>query len=233
MLILALAFAAPLAIAQDGVADSAEDIVVTARRSIDAPIGDAVEQWRTLCFDAMRQARQFRAPTDDPDWQPLDADDRRRFAVLDEGVPAYGLSDPARRHTLLIKFERFDRPESLIEDRCTMVVVGGADHARMIADINRVMRSQGTERHVGETDGSPSVRGWRQRIWTAMPPRNSAAWRGVEASGSARAGGTWIVVSDTARFYRANDYVLADLKIRQGAGQPLSVVTLSVTRRKA
>lgn len=209
-------------------ADGIEEIVVAARPGPLPPLRDAIEYYRAYCFDANRLSGQSAPPVDDSDWQPLDEATRRRFGVTDPASPAFGLADRRRGRTLLVKFERFARPGGLIENRCTLVVIGGRDHAALVGQMSALFRGPGTERHVGAPDGTPRIAGWRQWLWTGMPQRRSRSWRAVTPSRSA-GGGTWVVVTDPS-FYDSFDYVLGDLKIRQ-RGRPLSVLSFAYTTR--
>ena len=207
---------------------SFEEIVVRARPGPPAPLRDAIDYYRSYCFDANRRTGRSAPPVEDSDWQPLDEAMRRRFGVGDPDSSAFGLADRGRERTLLMKFERFARPGGLIESRCTLVILGGRDHAALVGQMSALFRGPGTERHVGERDGSPRIGGWRQWLWTGMPQRRSRDWRVVASSRSTR-GGTWVVVTDPS-FYDSFDYVLGDLKIRQ-SGRPLSVLSFAYTTR--
>jgi hypothetical protein len=206
------------------------DIVVTARPGPLRPLRDAIDYYRDYCFDANRLSGRSAPPVDDSDWQPLDDTTRRQFGVTDPDSPAFGLVDRARQRTLLLKFERLLRPGGLIESRCTLVVIGGNEHGRLVRQMSALFHGTGTQRHVGAVDGAPSLRGWRQWLWTGMPQRGSRSWRVVAGSGPVRPGGTWVVVTDL-RFYDNNDYVLGDLKIREGAGRPVSMLSFAFTTR--
>ena len=218
-----LAAPAP-AIAQD---DDFADIEVVARPGPLPPLRDAIDYFRDLCFEANRQSGRSAAPVDDTDWQALGAGLRRRLAVEDPEGLAYGLADPARQRTLLLKIERFARPNRLIESRCTLVVIGGGEHAALPGRMAALFGGPGTERHVGELDGVPSLPGWRQWLWTAMPGRGARNWRVRSARGGSPG---WLVVTDTA-FYDRFDYVLGDLKTRRRGGSSVSMLSFSLTRR--
>lgn len=232
MLAAGVAVGSPPAAAQQAApppTEAIDDIVITARPGTPAPLPDAVDYWRRQCFEPMRTARRFAPPEDDGDWAPLDAASRRKFGIADPAVPAYGLADPERGHSLIVKFERIAQPGRLTERRCTMVVVGGRDHARLVPAVSAVFRAVGTRRHVGEDVGTPALPGWEQWLWTGMPPRGSDAWRGVEPKGAGRGGGTFIVVTDRELFYRRNDYIFADLKLRETPDRPLAMLSFSHT----
>lgn len=211
-----------------GPAEGLEEIVVAAPPGPLPPLRDAIEYYRSYCFDANRLSGRSAPPVDDSDWQPLDEPTRRRFGLSEPDSPAFGLADRRRGRTLLIKFERLAQPGGLVENRCTLVILGGRDHAALVGQMSALFRGPGTERHVGDPDGSPRIAGWRQWLWTGMPQRGSRNWRVVTPSRAAR-GGTWVVVTDP-NFYDSHDYVLGDLKIRQ-LGSPLSVLSFAYTTR--
>jgi hypothetical protein len=208
--------------------DELESIVVTARPGPLPPLRDAIDYFRLFCFEANRLTGRSAAP-DDGDWQRLDSAARERLGIADPEAGAFGLADRARRRTLLLKIERIDRPGRLVESRCTLIVIGGDEHGRLASDMAVLFRGPGTQRHVGEADGVPSLPGWRQWLWTGMPSRGSHSWRTVAP---VRASGpTWLVVTDL-RFYDQYDYVLGDLKTRE-AGRPLSILSFAYTTRAA
>lgn len=207
------------------------DIVVTDRRNRKARPPGAVDFHRRYCFDANRRTGRSLAPTDDPDWTPLDADSRIKFGVSDPDVPAFGLRDPEREQTLLLKMERLERSDDHVESRCTLMVVGGTDQGKLASGMSGVFGTAGTQRHVGASDGTPRIPGWRQRLWTAMPDRRSRSWKAIGA-GERTNSDTWVVVSGPS-FYDDHDYVMGDLKTRTTPGTPLSVLSFAfVTRSK-
>jgi hypothetical protein len=210
----------------------AADIVVTARPGARSPRPNAVEQWRRYCFDPNRRAgRSAAPPQDDPDWAPAPEATRLKLGLSGPGDLAFDLYDPARGQALVLAEQSFERSDGLVETRCTLVVLGGADQAALPGRVSAVMGAPGTERHVGEPGGVPKAKGWRQWAWTAMPDHGSKRWQAAAAPGAARSGGTFIVVVDPRLFYRDYDYVLADLKARTDPARPVSVLTLAWTRR--
>ena len=210
--------------------DGFADIVVTARPGPLRPLRDAIDYYRDYCFDANRLSGRPAPPVDDSDWQALDETPRRQFGVTDAASLAFGLADRARHRTLLLKFERLSRPGGLVENRCTLVVIGGNEHGGLVRQMSALFHGTGTQRHVGAVDGAPRLPGWRQWLWTGMPQRGSRSWRVVAGSGPARPGGTWVVVTDL-RFYDNYDYILGDLKIRDSAGRPVSMLSFAFTTR--
>lgn len=207
-----------------------EEIVVTGRKGAAAVEPDAVEVLRSFCFDPARRNRGTREPEPMSRWFPLEPPARRQFKILDAATPAYGLADALRAHELWLKLERLARPGGLVEDRCTLLVVGGRDHRRFVADMGELFRGSPTQRHVGHPHGTASLPGWEQWLWTGRPQRGSSNWRSIPA-GRGAGGQSWVVVLDSS-FYRDHDYVYGDLKIRD-RGSPLSVLTFGVVRQPA
>lgn len=207
------------------------DVVVTARPGPPPPLLDPVAYLRKLCFDPLRLLGRFALPEDDADWRPLSEEVGRAFGVADSGAPAFGLFDRGRGRTLLVKFERVPGRKgwNVVEDRCTLTVVGGRDHRRLRGDMDALFRASGTRRHVGERDGAPRLPGWDQWMWSGLPDRRSGIWRGLIAGG----GGTesaWLVVFDPD-FYDEYQYILGDLKTKADAARPVSVLTFARTYR--
>lgn len=212
--------------------EAAAEIVVTGRRGSAAPKPGPIDYYRTHCFEAVRRMGRPLAPTDeDRDWAPLGDAARRQLRISDPATPAFDLIDEARGHMLILKLEHFSRPHALEEIRCTLVVVGGKDHARLEGGMAALFRSPGTERHVGHAAGVDKVAGWRQWAWTGMPDRRSRNWRGLTGSGAAKSRPSFLVVTDPASFYNSYDYIAGELKTRQAAPRPLSVLSFSYTHR--
>jgi len=210
---------------------AADDIVVIARPGRREPGPDAADQWRRFCLDPMRRdGRSAAPPADDPDWAPAPEATRRRLALA-AGAPAFDRYDSVRDQGLVLAEQTLERPAGLAETRCTLVILGGPDHAALATRISSLMGGPGTQRHVGESAGIPASPNWRQWAWTAMPQRGSKAWRVVAAPGAERASGTFLVVTDPAGFYASYDYVLADLKTKTDARGTVSVLTLAWTRK--
>lgn len=207
-----------------GTDDHSSEILVTARRKTVRSGVDAVDYYRRYCFDANRLTGHSDMPSDDPDWQPLDAENRLKFGITDASVPAFALADPVRRQTLLVKGERFDRPGGLVESRCTMVVIGGDDQKSLPKRISGVFKGSGTQRHVGVTEGTKRLDGWRQWLWTGMPARRSRSWSRIDANN------TWLIVDDL-KFYEDYDYILGDLKTKVDGGTPVSTMSFAYTTR--
>lgn len=211
-------------------ADAFEEIVVTARKDAPPPTLDAVGYFHRYCYEPNRKTGTSASPLDDLEWERLDERARQRFGISDAEVPAFGLARTSRGSTLLIKAQRFSRPGGLAESHCTLVVMGGDEHARLPQQLSALFGGSGTQRHVGRRHGSPRIAGWEQWLWSAMPGRGSKRWREVNAGLRSADRSTWVVVAHP-RFYDDNDYVMGDLKTRQGPGKALSVMTLVYTTR--
>ncbi len=217
--------------AQEAPDEHLGDIVVTARKGRPPAKLDAMGYYRRYCFDANRLTGQSAPPFGDTDWESLGDKTRLQFGISDPDTPAFGLVDTTRGNTLLLKFESFARPGHLVENRCTMVVIGGQNHDSLPGQLSAMFRGPATQRQVGHPDGTERIKGWRQWLWTGMPARRSKSWRTINAETRRAPGGTWVVVTNLA-FYNDHDYILGDLKTRQGDGPPLSVASFAYTTRQ-
>ncbi|MCX9148158.1 hypothetical protein [Erythrobacter sp. WG] len=211
--------------------DRLDEIVVSRRTGAPPARLDAIGYLQRYCFDANRLAGRSAPPEDDPVWEPLDEETRARFGIADASVPAFGLVDEDRRHTLAIKFDTRASREGLRENRCTLAVIGGEDHARLPDRISAMFRGRGTQRHVGQREGFERTEGWRQWLWTAMPNRRSRNWQSINGATRGRVSDTWLVVTDEA-FYDMHDYVVTDLKTRDGENESLSIITFVYMTRE-
>lgn len=216
----------------ESVPESLSEIIVSGSRNAPPPGLDPIGYLQRHCFDANRLNRRSLAPVDDPSWQPLDSKTRAQFGIEDAATPAFGLVDAQRGHTLVIKFETILSKNGLSEQRCTLVVLGGAQHADLPDRISALFKGRGTQRHAGHRDGSETIAGWEQWLWTAMPGRRSKSWQAWNGQARGRTRDSWVVVADEARFFADHDYVLVDLKTRKGTGAGLSVITFSHTSQE-
>jgi len=221
----------PIEPIQEAVPDQLSEIVVSRRKGVPPAKLDATGYLQRHCFDANRLDGRSAPPEDDLSWEPIDDTARAQFGISDPEVPAFGLTDEARDHTLLIKFETFRLKNDLRENRCTLVVIGGEDHAELPDRISAMFKGRGTQRHVGHRDGSKKIDGWQQWLWTAMPSRRSKAWQSINGRSGGRASDSWVVVVDEF-FFDKHDYVFVDLKTRQSAGAKLSVLTFGYKTRE-
>lgn len=215
--------------AQDDPGDF-ENIVVTGQRGSTRPQPDAVEFLRKFCFDPLRLVHRPALPVDVPRWEELEEKTRSQFRISDPSVPAYGFVDQGREHLLLLKFEQFARSARVVEKRCTLVVVGGRDHARFHGGMSKLFGLTGAETHVGMEWGTPVVPGWRQWAWTGMPSRRSKSWRAFRPSRGA-GGGSYLIVVEPD-FYNEYDYVVGDLKMKDSGSSAVSMLSLSHFRRR-
>ncbi|HEX8511617.1 MAG TPA: hypothetical protein VF688_00770 [Allosphingosinicella sp.] len=208
-----------------------EDIVVTGTRGSGVPKvrPDAVEVLRDHCFEAARLTRRFHPPTPGSRWIELDEKERRQFQIEDADVPAYAMEDEARAQHLWLKFERLKHKSNTEEQRCTLLVIGGRDHKRFVDDMSNLFDGRGTQRHVGERDGSPALAGWEQWVWTGMPFRDSKSWKALDDPKRLEPG--WLVVVDVQGFYNSHDYIFGDMKLRKGPGTAVTMLTFSLTTR--
>ncbi|MCV0387762.1 MAG: hypothetical protein K5821_15360 [Nitrobacter sp.] len=209
---------------------SSPEIVVTGRRGEEDIEPDAVPLLESHCFDPMRRSGHPVSPDLESRWFPLEPDNRQQFSIVDSKLPAYGLTDNTRGHELWLKIEEVKRSDGLSEDRCTLLVIGGTDHDRFVKGMSELFHGAPTRRHVGHEHGVPAVPGWQQWLWTAMPQRGSEDWRSI-SRGRGAEGQSWVVVLDTHSFYRDNDYVYGDLKIRT-ATPLISMLTIGFVRRR-
>jgi hypothetical protein len=206
------------------------EIVVTGRPGSARPQPDVVEHLRTFCFDPARRSGRMAPPAENSRWYPLDDEARRQFRIEDPDVPAFSRADGVRGHELWLKLEEFREGKGLVEQRCTILAIGGRDHRRFVDDMSRLFGGPPTQRHVGEPDGLPAIPGWEQWLWTGMPNRRSSNWRSLERTRGAAP--SWLVVIDPD-FYRDHVYIVGDMKLRQGAGRPVTLLKFSVFKRRS
>lgn len=215
---------------QEVARDHPTDVVVQARKAVRAPPRDAVDYLRRYCFDPNRLRRRSEPPAGDPDWEPLDDVTRARWGIADPDTPAFRAVSPSQGGTLVLKFEELPRRENLLEHRCTIAVIGGRGHGALPGRMSALFGGPGTRRHDGHADGAKHLAGWRQWLWSGMPGRGSTGWRTVNAGGAGAPRDTWVVVSDPS-FYEEHDYILGDLKTRDGGGPPLSMLSFAFTTK--
>ncbi len=203
-----------------------EELVVTGTRPNRTASPAAVDLFRTYCFDPLRRAGRWGLRSGDPlPWQPLGAEALARLRLGSAGEAAL-LIDHVRGHRLVLAADRILGDDGLVSNRCTMVVIGGADHVALRDGMSGMFRGPGTNRHVGLPEGAQALPGWQQHVWTGMPARGNSNWR-------VRAGSSFLVVLEPS-FFNRYDYILGDLKTRgQGPGAlaTLSVVHTSQPRR--
>ena len=226
-LLLAQPPAAPEAVAQPPHdLEAVEQIVVTGRRGSPGPKLSAFDYWQRHCFEANRQTRRSAPPLDDRDWLPVAEDVRTALKLPETGTQAFDLVDEVRGHTLILTIAQLKGDWGLTENRCTLTIVGGSEHETLTGRLNTLFKGPGTERHVGHSAGYDKVPGWRQRLWVGTPNRRSKNWRVYGASGAARSGGSWIIVTDRS-FYNMYDYIIGDLKTKTQGRQPVSILSFA------
>lgn len=225
LLFLALAAPAP------ATPDPLDEIVVTRRRGSAVPRPEPFAHFRDRCFEATRRTgHPAPPPVDDRDWAPLDDATRRQLRLDDPATAAFDLFDDARGQRLILKIEQPRRTDGLAEISCSLIVLGGSGHDALPGRMSGLFGAPGSERHVGHQAGIARVAGWRQWAWTGMPGRRSHNWRSYAPSGPGSRRGSFLVVIDP-EFYDSWDYIVGELKTRQGADHPISVLTFSHTHR--
>ncbi|NJC34313.1 hypothetical protein GGR88_001787 [Sphingomonas jejuensis] len=201
-----------------------DDIVVSARPG-SSPI-DPVAIFRRRCFDPMRRTGQPSIRTTG-DWRALTPRERDRAGIRQAAAPAGAMRDGVSGLTFVMSASTAQITHGLVEDRCTLVLIGSPDIPALIRGVTGLMGAGGTTRHVGRPDGSAVIPGWSQRLWSATPPRGSSAGRGLRTR---TPGGSWTVVTDPGLFYADRDYVAVELIVRE-AGAPTAMLVLRRTYR--
>lgn len=207
------------------------EIIVERTKSSTSKKLKPVEYLRRFCFEPNRLTGQSAPPVNSIDWDPLSPLALKQFGVFDEAVQAFGLFDPDRNHTLLIKFERFEHNGKLTENRCTLAVIGGEEHESFLRDMSAMFRGAGTQRHTGHRDGVNKVQGWRQFLWTGMPSRGSKNWQSINSKTRGGQRSTWVVVANPS-FYEQYEYIAGELKINNDDNTPIAVLSFSHTKAK-
>jgi hypothetical protein len=208
-----------------------DDIVVNGVRGSAGrkPRPDAVQVLRDHCFEPARRTRHFDEPSPGGQWFELDEKERRQFQIGDPAVPAYAMDDEGRDQHLWLKFEHLEHKGDTVEQRCTLLVIGGRDHKRFVGDMSNLFHGGPTQRHVGQRDGSPAIAGWEQWLWTGMPSHGSKSWSAIHSARGSEPG--WIVVVEGQDFYNSFDYIMGDMKTRTGPGTAVTMLTFSLTAR--
>lgn len=212
---------------QVAVPDEAEILVIAPARQL-APLPAAIEYFRRHCFDAGRLTGRPAVPDDtDTDWQAAPA--RLRASLrIGQAASAFALADRERGHSLVLTIDRPARNDGLTEHRCTLMVIGGGEHAALDAGMEKLFRGAGTRRHIGHEAGDRHLKGWRQQAWTGTPRRGSSDWHSYPARRTAE--GSFVVVAGRS-FYNRRDYLWASLKQSEARTPPVSILSLSYTTR--
>ena len=211
-------------------------IVVTGTRDHTPPPQKLtpVGYFRQLCFDPNRLTGRSLEPKRDPNWDPLRYEFRQKLGIPDSDN-AYELTDPAKGYTLVFKTEQIKEPDDELENRCSIIVVGGDVQPSLIDDMSELLHAKP---YPGRTDGEgglPHLPDWRHWVWTAMPTPSSKSWRGFAWDDTVYS--TMLAVTDPVRFYFDNDYVLVDVKTKidvttKAAARPeVSIISLAFIRR--
>lgn len=209
-------------------APQVEDVVVTARPGASPPRLDPVGYYRRHCFEANRLTGRSAPPLDDAGWVELEPEARRDLHLSDPAATAHGLADTGHGCQLILTTETLRLNSRLLEERCTLIVIGGADHATFERRLAALWRGPGTTRHLG-APGKAAPRpipGWRQRLWTGIPALRSKGWGAYRT----REPESYVVVVDEHLFYNEAAFILGDLKVRE-VGRPLSVLSFAYTHR--
>lgn len=203
--------------AREGPGISADDIVVTAKPGPPRQRLTTIGYFRQYCFDAMRHTRKAALPENDLDWDETDPKLRALLKITDPDVPSFALDVDGDGRQLIVTATTVKGAYDLPEKRCTMIIVGGGDHKKLVDQISSMFRGGGTQRHVGENDGVKKLTDWDQWLWASGPDRRSEAWQAI--------GNTWLIVT-SPHYYDSHDYAFVDLKIKKTTGRPISIVTL-------
>lgn len=194
-----------------------EEITVTGRRLKPTPKLEPVAYFRDYCFEANRLNRQSGTPEKDPNWLPASEELRQKLTITDPAAKAYMLKDDARNHTLVLKVEQISKPGDLRENQCSVIVVGGTGHFSLKARMSALLRSPPVQESIKGSDGLDPTLGWQHWIWTGKPGRGSKNWSVFKRDRQASA--RWIHVVDANIFYARAEYILADLKMKEGSPQ--------------
>lgn len=199
-----------------------QEVVVTGRRYDPVtPKQEPIDYFRDYCFESNRLKGRSAIPRSDRNWQPLDDDLRAKLKLTDPDVPAYQLVDEARGHTLILEATQTSH-EGLLENRCTLIVIGRTS-ASLREEMSALFRSQPVQGPLDHENGMEPTPGWQHWLWTAMPGRHSKDWN-VFKSGM-RTSSTWYIVLKPELFYTEYDYILGDLKVGEGAHSNVSIMS--------
>jgi hypothetical protein len=226
----AAAFAHSAAMAQEPEPQpsSAQSIVVTGRRIPPRPMLTPVGYFRELCFDSNRLTGRSAEPRQDPNWDPLRYELRQKLGIPD-AKDAYELTDKSLGYTLVLKTESLKEPDDLLENRCSIIVVGGDVQRSLIDDMSALLRAKPWPGRVDGEGGLPHLPEWHHWLWTAMPSASSKSWNAFKFGQTIYSG--WITVLNPIRFYFANDYLLVDVKTKIAAAPQVSIISLAFIRR--
>ena len=174
-----------------------------------------------LCFDANRLHGRSEIPDSDIRWVALEDRERDRLGIADGSVVTRMLETEAV--TLVLKIER-RAEEQLVRDTCNLTVVGEHDQEALARQMARTFGGPGTRRHLSYPQHYPTLAGWTQLAWAAIPGRNTADWRVFHPAGASEPG--FVVVTEPF-FYRRARYVVGELNYTAAGERPLSVISLT------
>jgi hypothetical protein len=164
----------------------------------------------------------------DRNWRRVDDALRAKLNLAGAEGSAYQLVDEGRKLSLVLQIQRLTH-EGLVENRCSIIVIGETGSS-LEEDMAALFRSQPYVGTLNQRFGMEPTPGWRHWLWTAMPPRGSKDWSVFRRDRQTSA--HWIIVTDPLQFYGEHDYLLGDLKVRDGAGPRLSVMSFVFITKK-
>ena len=213
----------------EGVVVSTPRAVATLARPGPSPL-DPFEVFRDHCFESNRLHRRSARPANDPAWKPLGWEARRALGIVDRSTVAYGRFDDRYGLPLVLTIDERSPGGGRIQHGCSLMILGDADPAKLRRQMAGVFHGDGTERHVGHAS-SPSYEarpGWRQWLWSAIPPRNSSDWRVFRSARTPNPNGTFVIVTG-ASYYSRYAYVAGDLKYNEDPARPVRILALTHT----
>lgn len=196
-----------------------EEVVVTGAPGR-TPL-DPFAFFETLCFDGNRLGGQAVRPDDDVRWVTLDDRERDQLGVSDRAVSTHMLE--AETVTLVLKID--ERPEgSLMRNACTLTIAGAHDQDRLMSRMAGLFHGAGTRHHLQYQETYPTIPGWTQAAWAAIPERRTTDWRVFSPGRTSETG--FVVVTEPS-FYIRSRYVVGELKFTAAGEMPVSVISLT------
>jgi hypothetical protein len=198
------------------------EIRVTARRfDPSAPKQEAIAYYRRYCFESNRLRGHSTMPERDSNWAPLDDELRDKLKLSGPEGRAYQLVDEIRQHTLVLASNQSTH-DGLLESRCTLVILGETDTS-LKDDMSDLFHSLPYRGSLEGEFGMETTPGWKHWLWAAKPNRNSKNWNVFRRERDTTA--NWIIVLDPQLFYAESNYLLGDLKVKDGPGSKISVMS--------
>jgi hypothetical protein len=213
-----------------------QSIVVTGSRSHAPPPPKLtpVGYFGKLCFDANRLTRKSLEPKHDPNWNPLRYEFRQKLGIPDSDN-AYELTDKTQGYTLVFTTEQIKEPDDELENRCSIIIVGGNIQPSLIADMSALLHAKPWPGRTDGRGGLPHLPDWHHWVWTAMPTPSSKSWRGFAWDDTVYS--VMLPVTNPIGFYLDYDFVLVDVKTKidaetkVAADPQVSVISLAFIRR--